>query len=122
MTQLAYPAPQSAYRGKPYSEVVPRQNRRRIDPAPEVRAAGGERRELWAGEDYAVRTVAGAAAGKAYRCPGCDQQIPPGRPHVVIWPVLDAAAEDRRHWHSGCWAARERRAPGVQRGRGAPRY
>ena len=101
---------------------MPRQNRRRDETAFEVRAVGSERRELWSGEEYAVRTVTGAAAAKAYRCPGCDQQIPPGRPHVVVWPALDAVAADRRHWHSGCWAARERRTPGGQRAGGAPRY
>ena len=28
----------------------------------------------------------GAAATKAYRCPGCNQLIPPATPHVVAWP------------------------------------
>ena len=27
-----------------------------------------------------------ARAGKRYRCPGCDQEIPSGVPHVVAWP------------------------------------
>lgn len=101
---------------------MPRQNRRRDADVAPVRTVGNERREPWAGEEYAVRTVTGAAAVKAYRCPGCDQEVPPGRPHVVVWPAVDAVAADRRHWHSGCWTARERRAPGMQRGRGAPRY
>lgn len=81
-----------------------------------------ERREQWRGKEYVVRALAGDGAAKAYRCPGCDQEIRPGLPHVVAWPVDDSDAGDRRHWHTACWAARDRRAPGVQRGRAAPRY
>ena len=101
---------------------MPRQNRRRVDgPTPAPRG-GGERREDWNGAVYAVRPVSGASATKAYRCPGCDQEVRPGVPHVVAWPADDVDAGDRRHWHSACWAARNRRAPGVQRSRSAPRY
>ncbi|MDT4945024.1 MAG: hypothetical protein QOH14_1757 [Pseudonocardiales bacterium] len=82
----------------------------------------GERREDWRGEEYVVRSVTGAGAAKGYRCPGCDQEIRPGLPHVVAWPAFDAEASDRRHWHTACWAARDRRAPGVKRTRSAPRY
>ena len=42
----------------------------------------------------------------AYRCPGCDQLIPPGVPHVVAWPEDGDAVDERRHWHRACWAAR----------------
>jgi hypothetical protein len=104
---------------------VPRQNRRRPDgDAPDVgaRSSAGERRESWRGEQYVVRTVTGAAATKSYRCPGCDQELRPGAPHVVAWAAWDAEASDRRHWHTPCWSARDRRAPGPQRGRSAPRY
>lgn len=83
---------------------------------------GGERREQFGGETYAVRSVAGSAAGKTYRCPGCDHEIHAGVAHVVAWPADNLQAADRRHWHTACWAARERRAPGVQRSRSAPRY
>jgi hypothetical protein len=82
----------------------------------------GERREDWRGEEYVIRGVTALGAAKAYRCPGCDQAINAGVPHLVVWPAFDAAASDRRHWHSTCWAARDRRAPGVQRGRSARRY
>ncbi len=102
-----------------------RRNRRRVDdPGDEPRplSALGERRESWRGEQYAVRPITGSGATKTYRCPGCDQEVRVGLPHVVVWPVFDADAEDRRHWHTACWAARDRRAPGVQRGRSAPRY
>jgi len=54
----------------------------------------------------------GAAASglKTYRCPGCDQEIRPGTPHVVAWPGDERGdLTDRRHWHTGCWAARDRR-------------
>ncbi|MQA94016.1 MAG: ATP/GTP-binding protein [Streptosporangiales bacterium] len=76
--------------------------------------------------EWIVRQVTGAAATKLYRCPGCDQEIRPGTPHVVAWRSDAAAglggADDRRHWHSPCWARRSRRGPRVQRGRSAPRY
>jgi hypothetical protein len=103
---------------------VPRQNRRRPDagPAPRPAAAVGESRAQWRGEEYVVRAVTGAGAVKSYRCPGCDQEVRAGLPHVVAWPAFDAAASDRRHWHAACWAARDRRAPGIQRSRSAPRY
>jgi hypothetical protein len=104
---------------------VPRQNRRRAEPAaPSARplTSIGERREDWRGEPWVVRSVTGAGAAKSYRCPGCDQEIPVGAPHIVAWPEFDEDATDRRHWHTACWAARDRRGPGVQRSRSAPRY
>ena len=72
---------------------------------------GATERVQWNGRDYLVRRVAGGAAVKAYRCPGCDQEIQPGVPHVVLWPDDDVSADDRRHWHSPCWAARDTRRP-----------
>jgi hypothetical protein len=103
---------------------MPRQNRRRLEPEQESArplSTVGERREDWRGDEYVVRSVTGAAA-KAYRCPGCDQEISAGVPHVVVWPLHHEDASDRRHWHIPCWAARDRRGPGVQRTRSAPRY
>jgi hypothetical protein len=76
----------------------------------------------WAGVDYAVRPVTGSATDKTYRCPGCDQEIRPGTPHVVAWPVGDLDAAYRRHWHTACWRARDRRSGKVHRSRNAPRY
>ena len=69
------------------------------------------------GAEWVVRPVSGAAATKTYRCPGCDQLIAAGTPHVVAWstdvPLFGGlAGEDRRHWHRPCWQARGRRAPG----------
>ena len=70
--------------------------------------------------DWVVRPLAGASTGKAYRCPGCDQEIRIGTPHVVTWPAYtrdsdldpwdtDSAADLRRHWHTACWRARGHR-------------
>jgi hypothetical protein len=94
---------------------VPRQNRRRDDVPRSSGSAAAHRVDQWHGSDYAVRTVTGTSAVKAYRCPGCDQLIPAGVPHVVAWPNDDPSADERRHWHTACWTARERRAPNRRR-------
>jgi hypothetical protein len=80
-------------------------------------------------EEWVVRQVTGSAATRAYRCPGCDQQIRPATPHVVAWPASfrdgedeDSGLAERRHWHTACWNARGRRGPKVQRSRNAPRF
>ncbi|MDP9406597.1 MAG: hypothetical protein M3P95_01540 [Actinomycetota bacterium] len=75
---------------------------------------GPERVESWPDGEWTVRAVTGAAATKAYRCPGCDQEVPERTPHVVAWRVGDV--EDRRHWHTPCWRARDRRRPDRRRG------
>lgn len=72
------------------------------------------------GVDYFARRVTGSSATKSYRCPGCDQEIRPGTPHVVAWPAF--GLEDRRHWHSACWDRRDERQPRVTRSRNAPRH
>lgn len=69
--------------------------------------------ETWRHEQWRVHHVPGPAAVKTYRCPGCDQEIRPGVPHVVVWPA-EASPTDatgRRHWHTACWRARDRRRP-----------
>jgi hypothetical protein len=74
--------------------------------------AGTERRETHADGEWFVRPVNGGVSPKAYRCPGCQQEIAPGVSHVVAWPadgMLDVT--DRRHWHTPCWQARSRRRP-----------
>ncbi len=63
-----------------------------------------------------MREVPAGAAGKTYRCPGCDQVLPSEVAHVVAWPAEHLFGEpgavgDRRHWHRSCWAARDRRRP-----------
>ena len=70
-------------------------------------------------DGFVVRHVSGAGK-KAYRCPGCDQEIRRATPHVVTWPAsardsdlepwdTESAADQRRHWHATCWRARARR-------------
>jgi hypothetical protein len=78
--------------------------------------------EDWNGTDYTVRRLTGSTATRPYRCPGCDQEIRPATPHVVAWPVGDPEASERRHWHSPCWRARDRRGTRERRGRSAPRH
>ena len=70
--------------------------------------------------EWVVRTVSGSGAVKVYRCPGCDQEIVAGLPHIVAWRVGEE--DSRRHWHRPCWLARSRRRTRVARSRNAPRY
>jgi hypothetical protein len=109
--------------------VSPRRNhqRRRAGAPPldaERARRGVEAVQTWADGEWTVRLVPGGAAPKAYRCPGCDHEIAPGVAHVVAWVTdrLAGGLDDRRHWHSGCWRARDRRNPNIQRSRSAPRY
>lgn len=84
---------------------------------------GVEARQQWQDGEWMVRSIFGGAATKTYRCPGCLQEIRPGVAHVVAWPLDGPGDEsDRRHWHTGCWSARDRRGPTVERSRNAPRY
>ncbi len=100
-------------RRRPYEPSAPRAlGHRSVEGSP---SAGGPGRSGGYGPagDWVVQRVGGAP--KAYRCPGCDQEVPAGVPHVVAWPVEALAGlggpADRRHWHSPCWAARSRRRP-----------
>ncbi|HET7660277.1 MAG TPA: hypothetical protein VFK66_07795 [Oryzihumus sp.] len=102
---------------------MPRSNRPRRGGAPRGRGGeapldlgrvlgGMERRESFGGEDWFVRRVSGAGSTKVYRCPGCQQELAPGIPHVVVWPADGLGGVDqRRHWHTPCWSARDRRRP-----------
>ena len=78
---------------------------------------GPEHTESGPDGDWVVRLVPGASVGKAYRCPGCDQEIPAGTPHLVAWPALTPGLEMRRHWHRACWQRRLHRRPGIRRPR-----
>jgi hypothetical protein len=61
---------------------------------------------------WSVRHITTDGAVKTYRCPGCDQEISPGLAHIVAWPADERGdLGDRRHWHTGCWLARDRRQP-----------
>lgn len=100
--------------------MSPRRNRR--EQAPGVADPENGRRKVEAvedgpdGEQWYVRHIPGTSATKVYRCPGCDQEIGVGLPHVVAWQV-DGPVDARRHWHTGCWRARGRRAPRMSRHR-----
>jgi hypothetical protein len=105
--------------------VSPRRNYRRRDaesPIDRDRVRRGvEAVQAHADGEWLVRKV--TSQDKTYRCPGCHQEIRPGVEHVVTWPADERGdLTDRRHWHTGCWRARDRRAPGVERSRNAPRY
>ncbi|MDO3067207.1 hypothetical protein [Mycobacteroides abscessus] len=91
---------------------------KRRQPRREVPAAlsiGGDQVEQGVdGFDYHVRRIAGVRAVKVYRCPGCDHEIAIGIAHVVVWPAEgnpESGMEDRRHWHTPCWANRANRSP-----------
>ena len=95
---------------------MPRSNRRRRDHVPVnvTRIQGGPTsEETYAGTRWTVRAVTGASASRPYLCPGCQQDIQPGVPHVVVWPAEGVGGlGDRRHWHSGCWRKRDARPSG----------
>ncbi|MFL0278486.1 hypothetical protein [Mycobacterium sp. SMC-19] len=65
------------------------------------------------GYEYVVLPIAGSRAVKVYRCPGCDHEIRCGIAHVVVWLAEfgDTEGDDRRHWHTPCWANRSNRGP-----------
>ena len=76
------------------------------------RATGGRSTLSSADGEWVVQTVRGSE--REYRCPGCDQVVTPGTPHVVAWRsdgMFGDALDDRRHWHTACWQARGRRGP-----------
>lgn len=100
--------------------MSPRRARRRDDSPAPLRPDFAAAVEAHGDQEWLVRPVAGAAAVKTYRCPGCDQPIPPGTPHLVAWPPEDP--DHRRHWHRPCWNARDRRGVKVHRAKNAPRY
>lgn len=94
---------------------MPRRRRgdRRPGPPPLPPSLTSRRVEVGPdGYDYEVRAVSASRATKVYRCPGCDHEIRSGTAHVVVWPVgVSAGVEDRRHWHTPCWANRTNRGP-----------
>jgi hypothetical protein len=94
--------------------MSPRRHQRRdeVPPLDLERAQRVESVQAWSDGDWLVRTVPGRGAAKVYRCPGCSQEIRPGVAHVVAWPA-DGRGDltDRRHWHTPCWRARDRRRP-----------
>ncbi|SNS52271.1 hypothetical protein SAMN06309944_0634 [Micrococcales bacterium KH10] len=88
-----------------------RRSRRRPygQPIPELdldRATGGRSTQQRRGEDWIVQQIRGGT--KEYVCPGCGRKIAAGTAHVAAWRSesiwgAQAALDDRRHWHTGCW-------------------
>ncbi|MBC9928051.1 MULTISPECIES: ATP/GTP-binding protein [unclassified Leucobacter] len=71
-------------------------------------ANGGAQRVTRRGSEWFVREISSSRAEKAYRCPGCGQEVPVGQAHLVVWSAEhffgdEAAVRDRRHWHLHCW-------------------
>ena len=105
--------PRSRRRGPGMTGRGPRARDAEYRPLDFDRALGGApRREESHGRSWFSRRVKGSE--KTYTCPGCRQIIPSGTAHVVAWMADsimgdEAAISDRRHWHSGCWAARDQR-------------
>jgi hypothetical protein len=101
--------------------VSPRRARRRDDSVPPTGRPGiPPVTETHPDGDWLVRPVAASGERRDYRCPGCDQTIAGSLAHLVAW--RPGGEDDRRHWHTPCWRARDRRAATVQRSRNAPRY
>lgn len=95
---------------------MPRSNRPRRDEHVPLRSASFTRSESGPDGDWVVRSVPGTSSVRAYRCPGCDHEIPASTPHVVAWPAGEwGSVDDRRHWHAACWASRAHRRPGRRR-------
>ncbi len=83
---------------------MPRRNRRLRDPEDPVRRPRSAA-PLWAVvPGFDIRHI---GSEKAYRCPGCDQEIRAGVWHLVVVP--HDATEERRHWHTECWRRELRR-------------
>ncbi|GGK85986.1 hypothetical protein Sme01_39290 [Sphaerisporangium melleum] len=106
-------SPRRARRADPRADPRGGKGRGRDAPRPlEDALRGMERVEEGPDGEWKVRNVSGAASGKVYRCPGCDQEIPSGLPHVVSWPNWVGGEGERRHWHTACWRKRWDRGPG----------
>jgi hypothetical protein len=83
-----------------------RSAREREAPAPPLARPRGTAPE-WASAE-GVRVLASTGeGGKTYRCPGCQQEIRPGTPHLVVMEREEL--EGRRHWHTPCWRQELRR-------------
>ncbi|MEV0594216.1 ATP/GTP-binding protein [Nonomuraea cavernae] len=95
--------------------MSPRRARRREPSRPVAFSRSTDQVEQWPDGDWKVRMLTGSASGKSYRCPGCDQEITAGQPHLVCWPDWPGGDEERRHWHGACWRKRLDRGPGRSR-------
>ncbi len=98
---------------------MPRANRPRrrrgrpASPPPRPLPDIGVEEVEFAGQLWSVRRVRGNDSGRTYRCPGCQQEVSAAVAHTVVWPSETMQGlENRRHWHTPCWEARETRRPG----------
>ncbi len=66
-------------------------------------------RKLESVPGFDVRAMQPYEATKRYVCGGCGNPIPSGVGHLVAVPI--ESPDLRRHWHWGCWQARDRRRP-----------
>jgi hypothetical protein len=119
---VTYSAAVSPRRARRLPDDVPRRGRGAVGRGRAGEEDGGfpvgpEHTETWPDGDWVVRLVPGASSGKSYRCPGCDQEIAAGTPHVVAWPALTPGLEERRHWHRACWQRRMQRGPRLRKPR-----
>ncbi len=86
-----------------------RKNRRADEVSPLKAIGSVQAAQSHPDGEWNVRTVTGANATKTYRCPGCQQEIRPGTPHLVAWRADRHDGEEfRRHWHTPCWSRRGR--------------
>lgn len=95
--------------------MSPRRARRKESTRPIGFPSSTDRVEEWPDGDWKVRMLSGASSDKDYRCPGCDQEIRSGQPHLVSWPNWTGGDQERRHWHTTCWRKRLDRGPGRSR-------
>jgi hypothetical protein len=95
--------------------MSPRRARRRESSRPFGFPTGLDKVEEWPDGEWKVRMLTGSSSLKNYRCPGCDQEIRSGQPHLVAWPNWPGGDEERRHWHQACWRKRLDRGPGRSR-------
>ena len=88
---------------------MPRRHRAARDRAdlPEAQGRPLNLAPDWAQAEGSVVRAASVGTGKAYRCPGCEQLIRPGTPHLVV--VEEGDIGGRRHWHTPCWRTEVRK-------------
>jgi hypothetical protein len=108
--QTAIKGPKHRFRQGDGRLVMARRSSKHLRPARPL-SSGHATSVIKSDGRWIVRSVSGAAATKAYRCPGCNVEIRPGTPHVVTWPdapglLSHSAVEERRHWHTSCWQRR----------------
>jgi hypothetical protein len=69
-------------------------------------AFGGARLDVKRGKEYLVRKTFDGAS--IYKCPGCNNSIAAGASSLTVIEQdhifgEQAAIDERRHWHEGCW-------------------